>query len=1648
MKFVYYILFVFLCCNNLLFSQQITIDDSVGLDALIQDNLVDGCAVIDNISSPVNGSANGFTSYGYFERSGSSFPFEKGIVLSTGGAASGGNAVRTPTLSEGSTTWGTDPDLEAALGTTNGFVNATAIEFDFTSTSNQFRFNYLVASEEYDDVNPCSISDSFVFLIKRAGTADPYTNLATVPGTSTPIQTSTIHNIQACPGGVQNEQFFEGYAIGDTNFNGRTTVLSASGKVEPNETYHIKLIIADQADSTVGAFDTAVFIEGDSFRVLDLGDDISTCAGSVELNADIENAFASYAWYHNGVSIPNPDNDPTLLVTDNGTYRVEVAVPLNGTNCVEDDEIIVELNATESIDPISDYELCEDSGAVIFDLTTKNPELNIPFTNYGISYHYSETEARSNSNEITLPIGNPPNGQEIFVRVQDTDSNCFAFTSFDLIINSKPNIPTITPLTACDGDSNPDGFTVIDLTQKTDEIVKEDPSLVVTYHLNATDAANGTDAETLIVNSSSSQDIYVRVLNTVTNCFNTATFQVNTEISPEVNRDPQFINACDSDLDGNAFFDLTQVIAPILNGLTGVSTTFHESFDHAESNTDPIPNESNYEYTNAVLEPGSATLYLRIEDDVTGCASIIPFEIHTNLLLTGTDVGDFAICDDNTDPDDAINFNLFVIETSIANEMTTDNGLPNNIEVTFYRTPEDRDSGNALDKSLPFNAFNPQVVYVEIDDGAGCKEETDITLIINPILLFEEKTLPYCDDDDDGIVQIDLTSLDDIINDGNSDFEVTYFENQTDADGNINPLPQFYENTDPVTELFARITSPGAVGCHTVNPFKIEVITAPSANTPVNIVLCDNFDGETDGFVEVNLNNKISDIVSSTVGLDIDFFTSFDDADTKTNEIPESERDTYNTNTQTIFVRIEDIVSNTNCYNIVSFETFINTEPIIPNNIEFQICKTDGSDVADFILSEIDEDVLNGQTGKEVFYFEDAAFTMPIPKDVIYNNISREQTIHVRVENTTDPTCFDTGNIQLIVSPAPDYNPVIDFVICDDSGSSGEYELDLNKKIAELSEGFTGDDLNISFHISPEDADNNENSLPDPYSFTNTSKTTETIYIRIENDNSLCHVVEPINILITAIPSVLVGNPSITNCADTFGGNANFDLTAFNLLTQTPDFQIIDRLRDILIINYYNELSDINEDDGRDASNEIIDPSNFTSASKTIYFTVTNPITGCYTLVPLELLVNNPPQFTPIDTIPICDNDTDTYDLSLVNNMIVDDSSLVNISYHSTNDDAENNVFPLGNTYNYTSSVHTIHLRLEDVSNGCFTTTSFNLQINPNPVATIPPDLISCDDDFDGFFAFNLTENTNNVLGTLSQSLYTVTYFDAIANAEENTNALNAPYSAKNGDIIYARLENNNTGCYDITQFNIIVHPLPVIPINDVVPLCDGIPISVDAYTGDPNDVYLWSTNVNPPVNNSSSSEIFVTPNELGDYSVTVTTANNCSYTKTFTVIESEQAEIEFTSTVDFQDPNSITVDINLGRIGNYVYVLDGGNPQTSNVFDNVSFGMHVVTVRDLNGCMDISKEVFVFDIPKFVTPNGDGIYDTWHVTGANQLPGTIVYIYDRYGKLLKTLPHNSTGWNGNYNGQKMPSDDYWFLASIVQDGNTFQIKGHFALKR
>ena len=77
---------------------------------------------------------------------------------------------------------------------------------------------------------------------------------------------------------------------------------------------------------------------------------------------------------------------------------------------------------------------------------------------------------------------------------------------------------------------------------------------------------------------------------------------------------------------------------------------------------------------------------------------------------------------------------------------------------------------------------------------------------------------------------------------------------------------------------------------------------------------------------------------------------------------------------------------------------------------------------------------------------------------------------------------------------------------------------------------------------------------------------------------------------------------------------------------------------------------------------------------------------------------------------------------------------------------------------------------------------------------------------------------------------------------------------------------------------------------------------------------------------------------------------------------------------------------------------------QDSGVFEGVTPGLHTVYIRDKNGCATVSDTVFVIDYPKFFSPNGDGMNDTWMIYGIDGIPISQIYIFDRYGKLLKQL--------------------------------------------
>ncbi|WP_439151955.1 choice-of-anchor L domain-containing protein [Winogradskyella sp.] len=1606
----------FFALTYFMFAQQIITDNSQQPTELIESLVGENCVSVSNISSNSNGNANNIISYGSFDKDTSNFPLQSGIILSTGSVTSAGNSLVVEDLSDGTIEWETDSDILDVLGL-DQTLNATSIEFDFVSAYNFVAFKYLFASDEYQQEYPCNFKDIFAILIKRAGTNDPYTNIALVPNTSAEISTNTIHlDISGfCP--AENENYFQGYNIGSTNFNGHSTILTANSEVIPGETYHIKFVIADHIDER---FDSAVFIEADSFgRAIDLGPDQAICGNDLTLNADIDNPLASYAWFLNGTQIPG-ENNTTLQVNQSGTYTVEVTIPIPGGTCVLTDTVDIEIIPFQSASAIENISICDpqpSDGFYNFDFPLlKNDEIfeSLPSTNYNISYHLSEDEALNNNNPIVGLYQNTEPTETIYVRVESLSGDCLQIGSFEISIYDSPNTLEVT-IDVCDGVLNDGGITVENFSDFDFEVANYEFNRTVTYHLTEVDAINSENAITQ--NSEIDVEppfIFARVVDDFEGCFSIVKLFFEYQSSPELDIDRFVVNTClDPDL-----FIFSQEDSTTYNYETLVETYLIS--DYMAAVEEMYPGLTIRLVTLIASVPPSITTSNPIASVTVGvssgdyCEIFMPLEIHKNVLynILGEEKTVFRC--DNSSNDGIVDVDL----NELSEELSEDYAY---FDLTFYETETDRNNNiNPLDPNTLYTIDTPtKDLFIASNYKNECFHNSKVTIELVGAPILPPQTAEACGNynAETNTTTIQLTPFKyQIIQGLNGSFNIDFFATQEDAENNENTI-ESYNATGNNAQVFVGVIN-NNTGCYSVTTLDLEIIDNLDIATPNPIIACSE---NEEGFATVNLESVPTQIPLDLSNYDITFYETLNNA--LGDRFPIVNPNSYFTETQEVFIRIQRI--GLECFSVISFEVLVFDSPQLGEIPDFINCVSNFNSSADFFFINKDPEILNGQEGMEVFYFENETDAInndnPIDKTLAYQNTSNPQTIFVRLENEEENSCFTVAPIQIEVRQAPIFNDPTDVFECD-INNNGLASTDLSEKITEIGLGSTTN-LEITFHLTPLNAQLGTNQIP--LNFTATSNP-QLIYTRILNPNSGCFSIRTFNVNTLSLPEVNYGQSLIT-CGNNYDSSLEWDLTDIELI-------ILEGRQYSIEFTYFESEEDLLGD-----TNAISNPETYTNISspQTLYVRVRNNTTECFVSVPFELIINNPPLINEFEVFNICDNENNTVNLLDVNTLLLDNTFNILVSYYATEADAEADENQLNTDYIYSNISEILFARVEYSTTRCYAVYPFLLNINHLPIANQPEDIILCDDDYDGNLIIDLSQQNAEVLNNQNPNDYTVTYYHSEVNATESTNPLSTDYNAFNGETIFVRVEHNNTNCYAITQFIVVINPIPFIDIEDQV-ICSGnLPLVVSAETNSPTDTYLWSTN-------STASEIEIT--STGMYSVTVINEFGCQSISTFNVAESESAVIDVVETVDFSDPNNITITVN--GIGDYLYQLNDLPFQASNVFVNVPIGYNTITIIDQNGCDQITREVLVIDTPKHLTPNNDGDFDTWHITGVETIPDTMIHIFDRYGKLLKQIGSDSPGWDGTFNGNKMPAGDYWYVAKVIHNGETFQIKGHFALKR
>lgn len=334
------------------------------------------------------------------------------------------------------------------------------------------------------------------------------------------------------------------------------------------------------------------------------------CAGEdIEFTAS---GGTSYSWSGpNGFSstLQNPVITAATPM-QSGTYSVFVT---GDSGCDDTRTFEVVVSAQPLANPVQPIKSCEDSYntgiSTAINTTTVQDQILGGQANKVVKY-FDEA-----GTELPSPLPNPftnttPGKQSITAQVYNVDNpQCYAETTFDLIISPLPQINAINPLETCDDDT--DGLALFDISTLKNDLIGNQSNLELElFYENGQQVAMPLPA-TITNQKTNSENLTARVTNTVTGCSTETSVQLVVNPLPIANPLPDLIG-CDDNNDGiSEYFDTSQIETLVLNGQTGMAVTYYD----AAGNTLPSPLPNPYTNSSANTE----TLTVRLTNSQTGC---------------------------------------------------------------------------------------------------------------------------------------------------------------------------------------------------------------------------------------------------------------------------------------------------------------------------------------------------------------------------------------------------------------------------------------------------------------------------------------------------------------------------------------------------------------------------------------------------------------------------------------------------------------------------------------------------------------------------------------------------------------------------------------------------------------------------------------------------------------------------------------------------------------------------------------------------------------------------------------------------------------------------------------------------------------------
>ncbi|WP_289046451.1 choice-of-anchor L domain-containing protein, partial [uncultured Olleya sp.] len=1342
--------------------QYITIDQTTySFNELVTDVLVSNtCADITSFSYFTGVSVGQENGIAYFTADPGVFPFESGVVLTTGSAMDLVGPKTGPVSSGG---WAGSTILEDMIPYMNpGDSNdATLIDFNFTTIKNTISFDFLFASDEYGGFQ-CTYGDALVFKLTNLVT-NVESNLALVPGTTDFVSTFTVRdNTYNASCASVNPQYFDSYygtsglpLVDDPiSLRGYTKPMTASASVIPNVPYTLEIIIADYNDTS---YNSAVFLKAKSFDVGGyLGDDITIANGtaqceSTSITLDTELPSNSHSWYFNGVLIPG-ETGSTLDVTQTGTYSVDIT---HSGSCVSSDSILIEFIPSPTIQSLTDLSLCDDgTGVALFDFTdnetsaigTQDPSTVM------VSFHTSYSQAELDF----APISNTTsysgtNGQTIYVRIENISGGCYSIDSFSLNV-LNPEINTTSNLEVCDDSSN-DGFEAFTLTNQDASILGSlDPTLYsVTYYLDLANANSGTNAlSDGYINTTNPQAIFVRVESiTDPSCYevsSTAEFDLVVNAIATATQ-PNDLQVCDDLMnDGVEAFDLTSQEIDILNGQNSADFTvsFYETQVESTNGVTPISNPTAYVNT---ASP-SQTIYVRVDNNSNPtCFAETTFDIIVNPFPIVDSSPDINVCDSYVLPSLAANnFYYTAIDGpngsgSIVNEgtvITTSTTLfvyvvtgiaPNecfdqkSFNITINTSPvADAPTDVQACETYTLPSLSPNNFYYTATGGPTgsgtlVAEGTVITTTTTLYVYSENGITPNnCSDENVFTITINPFPVADAPSDVNACDNYTLptlstNNNYYTAAGGPNGSGTLVADgtvitTSSVLYVYSEIgTAPNM--CSDENLFNITINTSPVADAPTDVQACETY-------------------TLPTLSADNFYYTATGGSNGSGTIIAEG---TVITTTTTIYVYTENGVAPNDCSDENSFIITINPFPVADAPIDVNAC--DNYILPALLANNFYYTATGGPNGSGTIVAEGTV-------------ISTSSTLYVYTEIGTAPNmCSDENIFNITINVSPVADAPSDVEVCD------TYTLPI------LSPD--------NFYYTATGGPNGSGTmLPEGSDITSTT----TLYVYTENGVAPNDCSDESTFIITINTSPVADAPADVQACDSY----------ILPILSTDNF-------------YYTATG------GPSGSGTIVAEGTVINSSTILYVFTENGVSPniCSDENMLTITIDD----TPVADAPV--------DVQACDSYILPNLSPNNFYYTATGgSNGTGLLVPEGTAITTTTTMY-VFSETATSPNNCTDENVFNITIDVSPVADAPADVQSCDSYF---------------LPNLSPDNY---YYTATGGPNGSGNIVAPGTEITNSTTLYVYTELGSTpnNCTDENSFQVTVNTTPTADAPIDVQVCD-----------------------------------------------------------------------------------------------------------------------------------------------------------------------------------------------------------------------------------